>query len=52
MQELGLGRGFRRGSFIYGDGNVSSTFFLHESENKVRSRQCEGAPGFQRRAER
>jgi hypothetical protein len=38
MQELGLGRGFRRGLFIYGDGNVGSTFFLHESENKVRSR--------------
>jgi hypothetical protein len=46
MQELGLGRGFRRGSFVYGDGNVGSTFFQHESENKVRSRRCEGAPGF------
>jgi hypothetical protein len=46
MQELGLGWGFRRGSLVYGDGNVGSTFFLHESENKVRSRQCSGVPGF------
>jgi hypothetical protein len=46
MQELGLGRGFRRGSLVYGDGNVGSTFFLHESENKVRSRRCDGALGF------
>jgi hypothetical protein len=45
MQKLGLGRGFRRGSLVYGDGNVGFTFFLHESENKVRSRRCNGAPG-------
>jgi hypothetical protein len=45
MQELGLGRGFHRGLLVYGISNVGSTFFLHESENQVRSRQCNGAPG-------
>jgi hypothetical protein len=46
MQKLGLGRGFRRGPLVYGDGDVGSTCFLHESENRVRSRRCNGAPGF------
>jgi hypothetical protein len=46
MRKLGLGRCFRRGPLAYGDGDVGSTCFLHESENRVRSRRCNGAPGF------
>jgi hypothetical protein len=49
MQELGLGRGFYRGSDGYGNGDIGSASPARDRE-WVRSRHGGGAPSVQRRS--